>query len=106
VLLRDFSFLFCLHSLRFLSLLSLRQVAAALPISLLLFLKRKAKMPQHATRNPHRWRRMCCRRRRGCKCARGRGRLYITDEDTACASCHDTITSRARTSRRSHRRCR
>jgi hypothetical protein len=41
---------FFLHPLFFPSLLTLRQVAAALRISLLLFSKRKAKTPQHATR--------------------------------------------------------
>ena len=40
----------CTHPLFFPSLLMLRQVAPALPFYLLLFAKRKAKTPQHATR--------------------------------------------------------
>jgi hypothetical protein len=54
VLSRGFPFLFCLHSLLLPSVLSLRQIAAAFPICLLLFLKKKAELPQHATSNPHR----------------------------------------------------
>ena len=54
VLSRGFSFLSCLHSLLFPCILSLRQVAAALPNCVLLFLKRKTKWSQHATSNPHR----------------------------------------------------